>query len=195
MDMEHLELLLPSTSLARRHGLIHRMTSEEKSGVNCFSCSGVCCTFIANSMMTTPLETAEILCWLHEQGRLDDELIQQLENNVRRYRLDQSPPGDGKRAFMRRTYTCPFFTPGPKGCGLSRSVKPYGCLGFNPNRPDQTEGGDCASDQDLLAERERQFEADETKHNEQLRERFALDWQKLPMPFALLELIRALQAD
>ncbi|CAM2066147.1 hypothetical protein SCOR_12265 [Sulfidibacter corallicola] len=180
------------TGRRRRQVLIDRMAHLEHEGLHCFSCSGVCCTFVANSMQTTPLETVEIIRYLKRAGRLDAELIERLRETVRRYRLDAPSPGDGRRHFVRRTYTCPFFMGQARGCSLSRTIKPYGCLGFNPHRPDQTEGGDCASDTTALTLREARSAELETAHNQWLRARLELDWEKKPMPVALLDILERL---
>ena len=89
--------------------------------------------------------------------------------------------GDGRRE-MRKTYTCPFYTPGPTGCSIHPDWKPYGCLAFNPRRPGVTSGGHCASDQDLLLKRETGGEAET---NTALREQHKLDWSTAPLPIAL----------
>ena len=174
---------------ARRAGLVAAMAAHEKVGVDCAACSGVCCTFVANSMQTTPLETFDLLVWLVEQNRVDQHLIDALRETVRRYRLDAAAPGDGRRHFVRRTYTCPFFKRDKLGCTISRFAKPYGCLGFNPFKAGQEEGGDCRSQVDLLEKREAAFVGAEGSADQFLRRVLQLDWEKKPMPIALLELI------
>ncbi len=176
----------------RRAGLVAAMQARGEAGIDCRSCSGVCCTFVANSMQTTPLETLDLLAWLVGQARVDATLIEALRGAVRRYRLDAPAPGDGRRNFVRRTYTCPFFTRDTLGCSVSRHAKPYGCLGFNPLRAGQVEGGDCASQIDLLEKREATFARDETAADQYLRQVLQLDWDKKPMPVALLEFIERL---
>ena len=90
-------------------------------------------------------------CWFGcgPKGRWTEALRQRLRACVERYQLDEIP-GDGRRDLLRRSYTCPFLRTAPLGCGVDPDHKPYGCLAFNPRRPDQAEGGDCASDVDLL---------------------------------------------
>lgn len=170
----------------RRTQLIEAMQQLANQGKDCSQCSGVCCTFVANSMQTTALETWEIYLYLRQQNLLNDTTRARLQQTVQRYRLDVPPPGDGARQFVRRTYTCPFFMNGPLGCSLPAEVKPYGCLGFNPLRAGVTEGGDCTSDQDLLAAREEAYAEHEAQQNHLLQQHFHLDWQKRPMPWALL---------
>ncbi|CAM2006508.1 hypothetical protein [Acanthopleuribacter pedis] len=176
-------------ALKRRAGLVAAMAAHEQDGVDCSACSGVCCTFVANSMQTTPLETYDLLVWLQAQQRIDADLVAHLKETVRRYRLDAPDPGDGRRSFVRRTYTCPFFKRDKLGCTISRQAKPYGCLGFNPFKAGQVEGGECRSQIDLLERREAEFAAREVVADQVLRRGLALDWEKKPMPVALLEFI------
>lgn len=138
-------------------------------------------------MQTSPLETQDILQFLAAEKRLDESLRQQLQRTVRRYRLDQPLPGDGRRCFARRTYTCPFFE--KADCTLSRTAKPYGCLGFNPGQAAITEGGNCHTDTLQLQAREAQFARAEQVLNQQLKQDLLLDWEKKPMPVALLEMM------
>ena len=189
MPQNDLEKLIEKASgQSRREPLIHQMSGLESSGAHCGGCSGVCCTFVANSVQTTPLETLDILFYLKREGRLNDPLREKLEAVTRRYRLDQDLPGNGARTFSRRTYTCPFLGEPPKGCGLSRSVKPYGCLGFNPKGSGIEDGENCASDIPLLEEREQIWQEREIEWNRQIIVMLELDWEKRPMPVALLDL-------
>lgn len=135
-------------------------------------------------MQVTPIELRDILQLLWQRGEFTRDLRTRLEECVRRYRLDVDV-GDGRRS-LRKTYTCPFYSPGPRGCGLSRTHKPYGCLAFNAHQPGVTEGQDCGSDQTLLSDREQAF-PEEVGANHQLRELWQLHWEKSPLPCALLE--------
>ncbi|MEX2607149.1 MAG: hypothetical protein WD708_07355 [Kiritimatiellia bacterium] len=155
---------------ARRAGLLTAMREQADQGTHCGSCCGVCCTFLANSMQITPLEAEDLRDWLIQEGRWTPELFDQLVANVTRFRLDRDL-GDGRRSLLRRTYTCPFHQPGPKGCTIAPTHKPYGCLAFNPRRPGLTEGGDCDSNTGLL---------------ENLQ---APSSPKAPIPVALLRLV------
>ncbi len=183
------ERLNKEAALSRRAALIQTMSQLEEKGVHCGACSGVCCTFVANSVQATPLETLEILNWLRDRGALDDALKQTLQATIQKYRLDQDAPGDGSRQFVRRTYTCPFFGMAPGGCGLSRSVKPYGCLGFNAMAPGVQDGENCGSNIALLEEREDAFAETEARANRRIQEQYSLKWEKKPMPAALMDLI------
>lgn len=154
-------------------------------GKSCVSCTGICCTFLSNSMQITPLEAMDLKQWLITQGRWNTALFAQLTQTVRRFRLDQDL-GDGRRS-IRRTYTCPFYTPGAKGCSISRHHKPYGCLAFNAKAPGISAGGNCASDQSVLSKREEQFPVEENR-NKQLVKQYSLLFHKAPIPVALLAL-------
>lgn len=159
-----------------------RLASEDK---HCAACPGHCCTAVANSMQTTPLETLDVLNFLRASGRWTDELKLTLQANVAKFRLDQIP-GNGRKNFLRRTYDCPFFAGSSLGCTLERTIKPYGCLGFNPTASKETQGDSCGSNQDLLAQREDVW-ATEAAENTKLKAQYSLWWEKLPLPLALLE--------
>jgi Fe-S-cluster containining protein len=148
-------------------------------GWSCAACTGVCCTFVANSMRISPVEALDLQRHLASQGRWTPELLDTLRDTVTRYRLDHDA-GDGRRS-LRKTYTCPFHTPGPRGCSIHPDHKPYGCLAFNARKPGITDGGHCASAQDILRQRETAFPA-EADHNRAL----ASDPSPLPIPLALL---------
>lgn len=177
----------PSSSAhSRRSILISAMASLEGKKIHCMNCTGTCCTFVANSMQITPLEALEILEGLQLTPETEVELKQKLQETVRNYRLDQEL-STGKRGIstLRRTYTCPFFTPGPKGCALSRSIKPYGCLAFNP-KIEGDNGSACASDIPLLEQRENDHVTFETEANKKISEAYKLTWVKMDLPRALL---------
>ncbi len=165
----------------RRSILTTQMKTLAESSKNCQSCSGLCCTSVKNSMQTTQQETSDLYFYLKETGRITPELIGSLKKCVSDYRLDKFF-GDGKRA-LRKTYTCPFYSPGPKGCSIPPDYKPYGCLAFNPTQAAVTDGSGCQSDQELLLKREQMAGVDKVVH-----EKFW--WEKLPMPVALLEFIK-----
>lgn len=184
------ELINQFKSKKRRELLVTEMQSKKAHGLNCYSCRGVCCTFEANSMQVTPLEALEIYQNLKENALWNNELENKLEQTIRHYRLDKEIPSTGKsdELFLRRTYTCPFFIPQGKGCTLNLWVKPYGCLGFNPNEKDIQEGGNCTSSLSLLEKREDLFEKFENDLNKTIRKELALKWEKLSIPQALLSI-------
>lgn len=163
----------------RRALLRDHMLELDQKGWSCSACTGVCCTFVANSMRITPVEAWDLRRYLESKGRWTPELIETLKETVARYRLDQDA-GDGRRS-LRKTYTCPFYTNGPRGCSIHPDHKPYGCLAFNARRSGITEGGHCASAQDLLQERENAF-PEELLENQTLR----LDPSPRAIPLALL---------
>src|SRR5665647_844485 len=100
------------------------MKGLEAQGLDCRTCSGTCCTYEANSMMVTPLEAMELIIYLKEQKLWDTELKDKFTATVTQYRLDHQV-GNGKRSYLRRTYTCPFFNHRELGCPLPLEVKPY----------------------------------------------------------------------
>jgi hypothetical protein len=141
-------------SYERRKILIDEMKKLEQANITCSKCAGHCCTYEKNSMMVTPLEAQDIFSYLKENNRLNHELHQKLSTCIQDFRLNHPMPGNGKRSFMRRTYTCPFFKDQHLGCSLPVEIKPYGCLGFNPTTSGEVLGKDCNSNQKLLIERE-----------------------------------------
>ena len=165
----------------RRQRLLDEMNRAEANGISCAGCAGTCCTFEANSMMVTPLEALELVHYLRGNGWMDDTLRAKLEETVRTYRLDHAP-GNGKRSFLRKTYTCTFFGFKELGCPLPRDVKPYGCLAFNTHHPELKAGEHCYSDKELLEK----LVFDEK--NEELKKKYNIFWDKSPLPTALLDL-------
>lgn len=198
MIMKKLEKLLNEiyqanqvdSAIARREVLTTNMRELEQQGKNCFSCQGHCCTFVHNSMQITPLETLELCLSLQQQNRLDKSLIEHLRENIKKFRLDKEIP-IGKHSF-RRTYTCPFFNAGPKGCSIDLNLKPYGCLSFSTLEENVSESGHCAVYGDKLQQREVAHKESEDLANKYLIEFFQLYWEKLPIPIAIIELTKKL---
>lgn len=181
-------------SRERRSYLISDMSLKNDSGVDCLSCSGTCCTYVANSMQITPIETLELYFYLEENNRINESLINQLRKNINEFRLDKEI-SLGKGQVLRRNYTCPFFNEGPKGCSISRGYKPYGCLAFNPYEKNQKQGGNCKSDSELLEKREEDNKKEEDIINEKLLKSLNLYWEKRSIPWALAEVIEKLRGD
>lgn len=175
----------------RREILLDEMKNLEEQKITCRDCNGKCCTFIANSMQTTPFETIEVYNWLKSEGRIDGELKKKLEKCVKDYRLDVEI-STGKNSSFRRSYTCPFFMDQNLGCSIAPEVKPYGCLAFNPKVYGVTDGQHCDSRMDLLEERDKRFAAQEELENERLRKDLGLCWEKSPFPLALLDIMERL---
>jgi len=137
-------------------------------------------------MQITPLETQDIYHWLVQKNLWNQQLKENLNKTIEDYRLDYGLDIGGGQDF-RRTYTCPFFSGRAHGCQLSPKIKPYGCLAFNPLGKDVVDGGNCDSDIPLLEEREKVSDT-EIKENDNLRKRYNLNWEKLSIPQALMEL-------
>ncbi len=168
----------------RRKVIIDRMNELESSGKDCKGCSGTCCTYEANSMMVTPIEAVELVDYLKSKNLFDNELKSRLLVTVSKYRLDQAV-GDGKRSFLRRTYTCPFFNHKELGCPLPREVKPFGCLAFNAHDLEKKAGEFCFSEEKVLVAREA-ASLDEAALNQKIKTENSLYWDKTPLPLALL---------
>ena len=137
-------------------------------------------------MQITPLEAFDIVSSIE----LTNQLVQTLQETADKYRLWQDPPGNGLSHYTRRYYTCPFFDHKPGGCLLPPEVKPYGCLGFNPQIEKVSQEGLCHSDQDLLEKRDQFNPTWENEENQKIKEKFNINWDKKPIPIALLELIK-----
>lgn len=171
----------------RRELLIERMEELEAKGHGCIGCPGTCCTFEANSMMITPLETVELLQFLNASQQKTAELKAKMEATVSSYRLNQDV-STGKRTVLRRTYTCPFFGHQELGCPLPRTVKPYGCLAFDSHHETEKAGAHCYSETAVLEAREEKYATIEKQLNQELKVTLNLNWEKAPIPVALLEL-------
>lgn len=162
------------------------MNQLEAQGMGCIGCSGTCCTYEANSMMITPLEAFELGSYLKENQLLSDELKNKIQETIKQYRLEH-PPGNGRRSYLRKTYTCPFFNHQELGCPLPREIKPYGCLAFDSHHAELKAGEHCYSEIEILEKREA-LHQEEKELNEELRKKHQLFWEKTPLPVALIEL-------
>lgn len=170
----------------RRSTLIEKMNLLEGQGLSCLGCSGVCCTYQANSMLITPIEAIELFDFLKMNKLLSKELNQKLEYAVAQFRLE--PKFDNaRRSYLRKTYTCPFFNHQEFGCPLPREVKPYGCLAFNSHHTENKASEHCFSEIDLLEEREKKY-PDEKDLNLEIKKKFNILWEKAPIPNAILEI-------
>lgn len=175
------------TKISRRENLLARMQELEFQGQSCIGCAGNCCTYEGNSMMITPWEAAELKLYLEAQGAFTQELKERMQETISKFRLDAST-GNGRRSFIRRSYTCPFFNHKELGCPLPREVKPYGCLAFNAHHEVEKAGEFCYSERSLLEARENQYLSWEKSVNEKLRTQFKLCWEKISLPQALLDI-------
>lgn len=166
---------------SRRHELLERMDELNRQNINCNQCVGTCCTFEKNAMQITPLETIDLLKDLVNRNLFNDLLIQTLKSNIQKYRLDQLITVK-KGTQFRRYYTCPFFNHQSLGCLIQREHKPYGCLAFNATKGLEQIGHSCQSDTSLL-------ENIKNENNELIIKELNLDWEKLPIPVAIIEII------
>jgi hypothetical protein len=178
-------------SAKRRETLLSAMKEFDKTQINCATCTGKCCTSVANSMQCSPIESLEIFNWLNDEKLWDDNMILKLKTCISDYRLDYEIPTT-RGVPLRRTYTCPFFNHGPLGCLLKPEIKPYGCLAFNPLSQKVSDGENCASNTDLLEQRDQLWSEFEEDQNSKLKKSLNLYWDKLPMPIALLDVMERL---
>lgn len=180
------------TSKERRALLNEQMMQKIESGENCFSCVGHCCTYEHNSMRVTPLEAMDIIDYLTRNNRIDNELVQQLEECVNEYRLDKEIL-IGKNQELRRYYTCPFYKKDKLGCTIGKHNKPYGCLAFNPNAKGVSTPGHCSSDMSILEKNADKFKHFEAAENTKIKSQHNIYWDKKDIPSALLYLIKSLK--
>ncbi len=176
----------------RRKILIDEMASLSIKKIHCYNCTGTCCTYSANSMQISPLEAFEIIISLEVTNENILDLKNKLKKNIKDYRLDHEFYLPKKtNPLLRKTYTCPFFVEGSKGCSIKKELKPYGCLGFNP-RIESDNGSQCLSNIEILKTREHATHETEEKANAFLRHEFLLDWKKLEIPKAVLIILEKL---
>jgi len=169
-----------------RVGIIHAMEQMEQAGVHCFNCQHCqCCTYTSNSMMITPVESLEIVLYLIEQQRWNQALWQKLQDNINQFNLKNFTIA-GSHKLLRKYYTCPFLVEGPKGCSLSRKIKPYGCLAFNASNARSHELLDCQSSIDELNLIEKKFQDVLKNQNDFLEDKLKWYCAKMPIPNALL---------
>lgn len=181
-------LEMTESSYLRREILIDEMSSLEEQKKDCFSCSGMCCTYEFNSMLITPLECFEMLSYLVKENRVNKVLIDRLKENASEFRLDKEM-FSGKGKELRRYYTCPFFKNENKGCSISRSSKPYGCLGFNPLEENINSEGKCTSNLSKLEQRNLEFINKEKLASDYLSRELGIYWDKKTISVALIEFI------
>lgn len=176
----------------RRESLIAEMAGLTDQKILCFNCNGTCCTFSANSIQITPIEAFEIILSLEIKNEDLSEIKTKLKKSIQDYRLDHEIfLGRKKNSLLRKTYTCPFFVAGPKGCTIKKELKPYGCLGFNPRIEDDN-GGQCLSNIKLLENREETERDNEDLANIFLKRELQLEWEKIEIPKAVLILLEKL---
>ena len=177
----------------RREALLTPMEKNSNEDIGCKQCDGRCCTFRANSMMLTPIEAIDLRAYFYENDLWDEMFEHRLHECIKEFRLDEGLSLGRGRSF-RRTYTCPFFLGGFPGCPIPLENKPYGCLAFNPTRGNPEEGESCSSLISNLHDREFSYD-EEDIINEKMRKGLNLDWEKLPIPLALLDIDSKLRDD
>lgn len=182
---------IETSGLKRRLSLIEKMSELEAQSKDCMSCSGMCCTYEFNSMLITPLEAFELISYLAQADRIDKNLVENLSDNIKKFRLDRDFNLGHKRE-LRRYYTCPFFKNKSVGCSISRGAKPYGCLGFNPEESKVKKEGNCSSNFEILEQREQEFYSEELKLNKIIAQELDLQWTKKTIPVAINEFINKL---
>ena len=173
------------SSSDRREVILSVMRDQFSQGKNCNGCQGYCCTSFHNSMQVTILEAFDLFFYLKRENRLTQELVDNLKSNIKKYRLDYVI-NTGRNSSFRRSYTCPFFVAGSKGCTIDPEFKPYGCLAFNPLKENVSTEGYCASNLKLLENRE---SLKDDQLNLKLKSDLRLSWEKESIPVALLNLI------
>ena len=179
----------------RRAQLNDHMDQLLASGLNCYQCWGRCCTYHANSMHVTFLEVIDIFLYLNDKKLWNFRLEKKLKATVEDFRLDYDLYLASQKNF-RRTYTCPFFEAGSKGCGLPREHKPYGCLGFNPTQKNVKDGEGCGSNKELLELHHKSVENDNLEIQAALEQLKTINksfadvfyWTKKDLPRALLDI-------
>lgn len=168
----------------RRSSLNEQMSDFESNNLSCRDCIGNCCTFTSNSMKISPIEALDILEYLKETDGFDlENLVKKLQATINEFRLNRN-------AGLRKTYTCPFYTGEKKGCTISKHSKPFGCLAFLPNKENIIEGKSCSSKINSLKDRDEKFKTDEQLVNEAIKNELGLNWNKLSIPEAVLDLIK-----
>ena len=68
------------------------MNGLEENNISCRNCTGKCCTFHANSMRMTALETEDLYQYLKINSLWTKELVEKLKTCIKEYRLDIDIP-------------------------------------------------------------------------------------------------------
>lgn len=169
-----------------RDKIIQVMSKMEQQGVHCIQCDHCqCCTYTSNSMMITRIEAYEIVLSLMNDVLWDEKLFERLGATIEQFQLKNFQVA-GSRKLIRKYYTCPFLLAGPRGCALSRKVKPYGCLAFNAVDSDSYKKLNCQSDLTLLTELDSNFGQQLKSQNTFLEAKLSWYMDKMPIPNALL---------
>lgn len=181
---------LLSESRKFRQKLVANMETLEKNGIDCSSCTGVCCTVNRNSMQVTPIEALDLYFYLSEHIKDKNELQNRILDSYKLYGLDREIYVKNK--LMRKNYTCPLFKLESWGCPVDKSLKPLGCLGYNALTSKVLDGESCASDQALLETVEAEIIEEWRVLNLKLKDLLKLDFDKTNIPKALITLSKIL---
>jgi hypothetical protein len=178
------KLLVDSGEL--RDFLVTNMNNLEKKGMNCSSCSGLCCTVTKNSMQVTPMEAMDLYLYLSENIQDQNLLWKNIEESVLKYGLDREIYVKNK--LLRKNYTCPLFKFESWGCPVTPAKKPFGCLGFNAFKAGVVNGESCNSDVELLSKVDQQIHLKLLDYNQKINKLVNLNFDKLPIPNALIKI-------
>jgi Fe-S-cluster containining protein len=176
----------------RRKPLNESMKALNLEGKDCSKCSGLCCTSAHNSMLVTPLEALELYVYLERKNRINTELIDRLNQNIKEFRLDKELPVGSGRVF-RRNYTCPFYMHEGLGCSVSPKHKPYGCLSFNSTVQGVSTSGYCKVYGNVIERREASYIEKENTANKSIQSELGLYWDKKNISSALMDLINLIK--
>lgn len=174
-----------------RNRLVENMNQLDSRKVNCLSCTGVCCTVARNSMMVTPVEAIDLYFEIENKIKDKELFWTKVEESISQFGLDREIYVKNK--LMRKNYTCPLFKFESFGCPIDPHLKPFGCLGYNALEAGVKEGEKCASDTALLEQTETEIRKELDELNSILRSQFQLDFDKLPIPKALLYCRKVIQ--
>lgn len=165
-----------------RREIVHKsMFSLHDEQKNCLSCTGICCTSIANSMQIDNVQAIDMYLYLKRRDMFD---VEELRRNIQEHNLKILHTGKGS---LRKRYTCPYYAGGSLGCRISINSKPYGCLAFNPIGTNVKAGENCRSYTESLEKREEASESKESLLNIKVSESFGLINDKQAIPIKLLE--------
>ena len=165
------------------------MFSLNNIGKDCRSCSGVCCTAIANSMQIDLVQGLDLYLYLLRKNRFQKNL---LEKNIAENQIKIISVGK-KGKQLRKRYTCPFYSGESLGCTISINSKPYGCLAFNPIGEGVRDGENCRSYQESLESREKFHESNERSLNQMISEELGVINDLQAIPIKLLEIHNAFE--
>lgn len=169
-----------------RKNLLTQMQQLSVQKIDCLDCPGHCCTQQRNSMQVTLAEGLALYYDLHQKNLINEELIFKIKDTIKEARLDHEIYVKGKT--LRRNYTCPLFQHKSFGCPLSKEHKPFGCLGYNPTRLNESEGESCRSEVELLNLTDQQYSPEIHSFSKEIALRSGLPLEKKTIPQMILML-------